>query len=336
VESNPILVGVLEADSLEFHPVSMTSTWNWQQGSMLQWVGCQDHILFNDHVEDHNVARLMTSSGETVDVFPIHIASVSPDGRYGLSYSFARMRRTAPEYSYQVGDDPSECVALPRDDGLRLIDLQNGDTQMLYSLAELAYLHPEVSMKEAYHYLTHCLFSPTGRRFTFLHRWRGQHGVLHTRLWSSDLSGQHLHQFPVTHASHICWRDNERVFAYCKPRDRCIGYYLMRDLSQDLEFAGTSLPACDGHPQFSRDGRFLVTDTYPDRGRVQSLLVHDTLESTTQVLVAVRIGFEYRYNRRCDFHPRWNHDATQICFDSAHSGIRSLFVMDVPGRGSSE
>jgi hypothetical protein len=32
---------------------------------------------------------------------------------------------------------------------------------------------------------------------------------------------------------------------------------------------------------------------------------------------------------RCDLHPRWNRDGTQVCFDSAHEGERQVYAIDV-------
>jgi hypothetical protein len=32
---------------------------------------------------------------------------------------------------------------------------------------------------------------------------------------------------------------------------------------------------------------------------------------------------------RCDLHPRWSRDGTQVCIDSAHEGSRQMHVLDV-------
>jgi len=32
---------------------------------------------------------------------------------------------------------------------------------------------------------------------------------------------------------------------------------------------------------------------------------------------------------RCDLHPRWNRDSSEICIDSAHEGHRQIYVIDV-------
>jgi len=32
---------------------------------------------------------------------------------------------------------------------------------------------------------------------------------------------------------------------------------------------------------------------------------------------------------RCDLHPRWSRQGTQVCFDSVHEGPRQMYVCDV-------
>ena len=85
----------------------------------------------------------------------------------------------------------------------------------------------------------------------------------------------------------------------------------------------------DGHPQVSRDGRWLVTDTYPNRHMQQQLILYDLKQHEKHVLLNTKVPFRYRYDERCDFHPRWNRDGTAICFDSAHTQKRSLCVMEI-------
>jgi hypothetical protein len=38
---------------------------------------------------------------------------------------------------------------------------------------------------------------------------------------------------------------------------------------------------------------------------------------------------ELRGDVRCDLHPRWSRDGSQVCIDSAHEGTRQIYVLDV-------
>lgn len=90
---------------------------------------------------------------------------------------------------------------------------------------------------------------------------------------------------------------------------------------------------CDGHCTYSRGGfepgRWVLTDGYPDLKSRQPLFLWDCKND---------LGYEIgRYATprtldgpiRVDLHPRFNHDATKVCIDSAMTGSRAMFVLDV-------
>lgn len=81
---------------------------------------------------------------------------------------------------------------------------------------------------------------------------------------------------------------------------------------------------------WSPDRRWLLTDEYailPGNDGWTPLLLYDT-----------SIGRRYEIGRfrepldgelRCDLHARWNHAGTKVCVDSAHGGIRQMYLVDV-------
>jgi hypothetical protein len=34
---------------------------------------------------------------------------------------------------------------------------------------------------------------------------------------------------------------------------------------------------------------------------------------------------------RCDLHPRWSRDGTEVCIDSVHGEDRQMYIVDVSG-----
>jgi hypothetical protein len=72
-----------------------------------------------------------------------------------------------------------------------------------------------------------------------------------------------------------------------------------------------------------------LNDSYPDQARLQSLhLVRE------RDLRRIELGRFYAPPEatgqvRCDLHPRWNRDGTQVCIDSTHEGSRQMYVLDV-------
>ena len=185
-------------------------------------------------------------------------------------------------------------------------------------------------MKGAYHFFSHCLFSPDDSRFAFFHRYLRNNGRLDTRMFSSDLDGRNIWHFHGEYFSHIAWRNNTSILAHCKPPSRKTGFHFLEDFTNKSTEVASEALTSDGHPQVSRDGNYILVDTYPDRCRNQRLKLYDIGKKRSKLLVKHKIPFYFRYEKRCDFHPRWNRDNSLICFDSVQNNVRSLCIMRNP------
>ena len=314
-------------DYLEFKSLGKTAAWNWTQGAMLQWVNGTEQVIFNDFDGEQYVARIVNLEGGELKEMPYPVGAVSPGGSRALSYNFARLRRGMPGYGYAGGIDPDGDVLIPsrKGSGLKVIDLERGRSEELFTVADLAAIKPEASMEGAFHYLTHCLFAPSGERFVFFHRWLVKDNRRYTRMISADLSGDNLHIFPAFEmVSHVAWQDDRHVLAYARTRELGDKYYLFTDMSSDYRVVGEQALRSDGHPQYAPGGQYFVTDTYPDRFGRQHLLIYDQKDDQRLDLASLRQPLKYIKGTRCDFHPRWNRKGDLICFDSAHPGKRSL------------
>ncbi len=312
-------------DYSNFNLIGGSLSWNWQQGAMLQWLGLSSTIIYNDYDGQQNCSKIVTSHGECIKTFSKPVAAVSRDGKKALSYSFERLRRAAPGYGYASGFEQEEQLSIPKKDGLYLIDIVLDQFSKLFSINDIVQSRPDHSMKDAYHYFSHCLFSPSGKKFAFFHRWLKPNGILLTRLISCDLETIELFIFPTSGSvSHYCWVDDEYLLAYANTDKLGNQYYLFRDKTSEFKVIGYNQLTSDGHPQFSLDKGLILTDTYPDRFRRQTLIIYDIKRNQRYDLLKLRIPFNYRYDLRCDFHPRWNRDTSIICFDSAHTNIRAL------------
>ena len=327
-------VGYFSGDFfLEFQPVARTRAWNWQMGAQLQWVG-RDRILFNDYEDGQHVARVVTAGGAPVSTIARPVGAVNAAGTKAVCHEFARLRRCAPAYGYANGTDPDENIDLPAglERGLSVADLPTGRVDHLFSLAELAGIQTHKSMIGAYHYFTHPLFNPSGTRFVFFHRWLVDGNKTWTRMLSCRVNGEDLFIFPTASVvSHLAWRDDEHLLAYSTVRDlgEAYHYVLFTDKSDEYQLIGSESFTSDGHPQYSPDRRWIVTDTYPDRFRVQYLSLYDTHARRRYDLAKLRSPFRFRGELRCDLHPRWNRAGTTVCFDSSHTGERSLCTLEV-------
>jgi hypothetical protein len=330
IEKKPIEIGYFEHNKFDhFISIGTTNAWNWQQGSNLQWIGKTNKIFFNDLQNDNNVSRIYDINKGLCKTLQFHAMALSPDGRLALSASYQRFGKCMKGYGYKhQKNDLSIDNPLPPQEGLNLFSLDGMESKQIVDLSELANFDSTKSFSTSYHFISHCLFSPNSTRFVFFHRYLSKSGILSTRMFSSDIHSQSLWRFPGEDFSHISWVNDHRIFAYCKPPNRPLGFYFLDDLTGNIISVNDETLTSDGHPQVSSDHKYILIDTYPDRFRNQQLKIHDIEKEKSELVIRYKIPFAYRYHRRCDFHPRWSRDRKYICFDSAHNGVRSLCIVN--------
>lgn len=99
-----------------------------------------------------------------------------------------------------------------------------------------------------------------------------------------------------------------------------------------LAFAPSEL-ICDGHCTFSRGGaepgRWVLTDGYPDLKSRQPLFLWDCRGDEGYEIGRYSTPRHLEGPIRVDLHPRFNHEATHVCIDSAMEGERAMYVVDV-------
>lgn len=306
----------------QFVQLGSTRTWNWQMGSMLQWIG-EKNIIFNDFDGEKHIAKRVDLKGEIIQEYNRPIAAINPTREYGLSHSFIRLRKAAPAYGYANGEDVTAEDSRPENDGIFIIDLKTGKSEMILSLAQFAGMgeYPE----DAYHYFTHCLFSPNGKRFAFYHRWVEKNDRTWTKLYTCDLNGNNLHHFNFYGVvTHMAWYSHNQLLVYGQKKGVGDHYYLLQDESNDYSIVGKEDFTSDGHPQFQLKNNRFITDTYPDRFRRQYLIQYDMDSKTRNNIAILHSPLKFSGYIRCDLHPRWDRTGNHVSFDSAHSGNRSL------------
>jgi len=326
----------------DFTVLGKTCAWNWHQGSQLQWLGSSPNIIFNDFDGKDHVSRIVDKNGKLIKTLSLPIAAVNPEGTKALSYNFARLRGSPHGYGYVNGQDPEKENLIPSKSGLYLIDIASEKTNLIFTVNDMAKIKPEPSMADSFHYFTHCQFSPSGERFLFFHRWTKNDNEQWTRMISCDFKGGNIFMFPADGMiSHVAWRDSQNVLAYARTKQYGDHYYLFRDKSEEFSIIGQESFNSDGHPQFSRDGQWILTDTYPDRFRIRYLILYNVQNKKRYNLAKLFsprefVGTKFEDILMCDLHPRWNRDSTMVCFDSAHTGRRALCTINLGDLDSKE
>jgi hypothetical protein len=306
--------------------------WNFQQGCMAHWLYLDgaESVVFNDAVDRRLVARIVTlAGGERLLDWPVQ--ALHPRATEALSLNYRRLARMRPEYGYDVAvDNFAPDQPLDRD-GIWRVDLRSGDSQLILSLHQLTNTASRSDMVGADHKVNHVVYSPSGERFVFMHRWLGPRGKF-SRLYFANSDGTGL-RLLLDHrmVSHYAWRDENALLVWARTAEDGDHYYVLNVTTDAREVCcqGQLDRYGDGHPSFSPDREWIVTDSYPDRARMRRLLLCHP--STRQVIEVGAFHSPWRYDGpvRCDLHPRWSAHGPWISIDSSHEGFRGTYVVDV-------
>ena len=326
-----------ESDANRVRKIAETYSWNVQQACMAQWLGpdFSSRILFNDYRDGKYVSIIKEIASGKEKVIPAPVYTVSTDGKTALTLDFSRLYNLRPGYGYYNVPEKTKDVALPDTTAVWKIDLESGEVTDLLTYKDFATFQSRHEMQEAgsIHKVNHLMLSPSGKRCMVLYRWFvGQRK--YTRLVTFDMAdGKNMYVLSDDDmVSHCFWKDDEHILAFENKKDGGPGYYLMKDKTQEYIHCWPELSG-DGHPSYSPDGNYIVTDAYPDRARVASIRMmdgNDERKDVTTIVARVFAPFKYDNDTRCDLHPRWNRKGDAICFDSVFEGHRGLYMVGVP------
>jgi len=307
-----------------FRPLGTTRAWNWQEGARLQWVD-DDSLIWND-IRDGTLVSvqktLVPAQAERLGP-PIH--AISSSGRFATVLSFKRIAIWSQAYSYLDLDRES----INQADSLDIFDLEKRVSCSRVYLSDVMGTHPCGTMDSAHHYFSYTRFSPDERQCAFFHCWLcGTRR--YSRLFVKDLDNNKLHLVSESSwISHYCWDGNDALIVYDQDTKGRRGYRRWDLATASFQPIRHGTLNSDGHPQVSPNGRWMLTDTYPNRFMQQAVIIYDLEKHVGHLLLKAKMPFHYRYENRCDFHPRWNRSGTAICFDSVHGQRRSLCIIDV-------
>ena len=313
--------------------IATSCSWNVQQGCMVQWLGpdFDKQIIYNDFKEGNYCSIILNIETGEERVFKIPVYSVSLDGKTALSLDFSRLHRLRKGYGYSNLPDTTEDEKLPNKTCIWKLDIDKNEVTELLKYTDFASFEPRNEMKNAVHKVNHIMLSPNGKRFMVLHRWFDG-SRKYSRLITCNIDGTQMYNLSDDDmVSHCYWKNNEEIIAFENKKDGGPGYYLMKDKTQEYRHLWENI-SNDGHPSYSPDGKYIVTDSYPNRSRIADIKVFksDDYEGRNPNVVAkVFAPFKYDNDTRCDLHPRWSRDSKKICFDSVFEGHRGLYVVEV-------
>lgn len=355
-------------DGDRFYAIGETTAWNWQMGSQLQWLqGSSDRqLIYNsralatdatDPYPDFcsTVYNLETQVSRDL---PLPVYVVAGSGEWALCVDYSRFQVTHPTIGYAATRAEPVLSDAPADDGIYRMDIVSGDSQLILSLQDLKNFEPLKSMDHAIHWITHMEINPSSTRFLFIHRWtrrvEDETCFLH-RLFTVNPDGTDLRllectdhplpqlddSFDVTavgtfdyekseyQISHPAWKNDHQIVVW-GPHRSGIHYHLYDELMGDVAVVGANCLTENGHMTYSADGKWLLSDTYPDSVSNERLLIlYDVDKDLRYDIGSFYTDPNLGKPNRCDLHPRWSPDSRQVCIDSVHEGVRQMYLLDV-------
>lgn len=323
-----------ESDPKRIRKLAESHSWNVQQGCMLQWLGpdYKERIIYNDCREGRYCSIVLNVLTGEERIIEMPVYTVASDGTFALTLDFSRLYNLRPGYGYYNIPEKTKDVALPDATAIWYVDLFTGESKPLLTYVDFSSFMPRPEMMEegSVHKVNHLMLNPDNQRFMVLYRWFNGHRK-YTRLITCGVDGTNMYVLSDDDmVSHCFWQDNEHILAYENKSNDGPGYYLMKDKTQEYIHCWPELSS-DGHPSYSPDRKYVVTDTYPDRARISKIKIMEADSTKDKVYTVAKVFSPFRYDNdtRCDLHPRWNRRGNKICFDSVFEGKRGLYVADV-------
>ena len=356
-------------DDDRFHKLGETTTWNWQMGCQAQWRGGHNQVIFNTRAKgpggsahvfpDFRSTLVDVDTGRSREL-PLPIYVMDPNGDFALTVNYSRFMVTHRTIGYPATGAEPPLAPAPADDGIFRMDIDSGDARLIVSLDDLKNFQPLPSMDKAIHWVTHMEVNPSGTRFLFIHRWTERVAdetcFLH-RLFTMNGDGSDLRLLECTdhplpqladnfdpdavgtfdyekseyQISHPMWKSDREIIVW-GPHNGAIHYHLYNDITGQVDVIGADVLDENGHMTYSRDGRWILSDTYPDAATDERILfLYDTRTSQRHDLGSFFTPPDLGKHNRCDLHPRWSRNNSHVCIDSVHEGRRQMYLIDVRG-----
>lgn len=329
-DNSKVEIVVIDCKKLETTVIGDSITWSSQQGTMVQWLD-NEHIIFNDLVEDKLTAKIVDLTGKIEQVIYFPIQTLHPNKQEALSLNYKRLDRLRPEYGYAVAANNFHSNSPLKEDGIWQVNLDSGKGDLVISLETLTAYQPRPEMTNAEHKVNHIMYSSQGTKFVFMHRWLGNQGKF-SRLYVANKDGSDLKLLLDDRmVSHYSWRDEENLLAWARTEENGDRYYSINIITGNKEVIGQGILDVygDGHPSFSPNKCWILTDTYPDKSRKQHLLLYEVATKKLIEVGSFLAPLKYSNAQRCDLHPRWSPDGNMISIDSTYEGKRNTYIIDV-------
>ena len=114
-------------------------------------------------------------------------------------------------------------------------------------------------------------------------------------------------------------KPNQRYYKLYQEKDG--KYAFVRNLDQEFF-------SIDGHPSFTEDGRYMITDSYPNKEGFQRLIIFDCV--TNKGIILGKFAAKLSSNpASCDLHPKLSHYERYLAVDTAYTGKHRMMLFEI-------
>lgn len=325
IEEQPIKVICKNLTTGEVEKEFKSYAFNYQQGTRLHWLS-NEKFIFNDfNIKSRLLySKIFNVTNKEVTKISFPIYDTHKD-KFALTLNFNRLSEYTKDYGYKI-EEKENFDFQSHSDGIWKINLFENTSELIISLDEIISLELNDVSKSALHTLNHIMISPDGKSFIFIHRWY-ENSIRKDSLFLVNIDTKEIKQLSKGGiVSHCCWAGNKALICYIENK-LGLGYQLFDITKHKFEIISESLNRFgDGHPNYFKN--FIITDTYPNRSRIQSLLRHSLETKKTEVIGEFFSGMEFIEEKRCDLHPRIS-SGNRLFIDSSFSGRRRFYSLDI-------
>ncbi len=345
---DPADICVIDLEEETIETVYTTPAWGMQTGAHQQWGRTDDRLYFNDMKNGLPTGVKFDLETRTPEFLDGPIYQVAPDETCAVSPAFMIFNHLQLGYTATLAPELDRPAApgAPEDDGLWRVDLGTGETSLLYSFRQVYDIVPDREVLDGYAFYGHYpQFNPQGTRLSYpVMALCPEQGTRKMMMVTSRADGSELtvalpwQDWVSGH--HPCWHpDGERItMNLAAPGEE------MRFCIFNWDGTGKQTLVPDiigsGHPSVHRDGRFLLTDAYPNEPMCKDELVpirlidlqRGTESAACWIWTMGRTPYPERNKNavlRVDPHPAWSRDHTHACFTGAPDERRQLFIVDL-------
>ena len=127
-------------------------------------VGFGNEFTFNDWENDGLVSRAINLQTRETRTICGAVAALSPTQPVALGLNFARMAHCRAVVGYANEMDPDSLQSHPADDGLFLLDLRDGSSNLILSIADVVRASRDMNIPDGLTWFNHLLFNTDGTR----------------------------------------------------------------------------------------------------------------------------------------------------------------------------